>query len=452
MRHFIFFSVLLFFCSDAASAPKWVKQRPSDTQSYIGIGKASKSDPNYAQTARSKALAEMGAEIKVTISSNSLLRRMETNYQFQEEYVSSVHSSVMQTLEGYDTETWENKKEYWVMVKLNKTKYELRQRQKLDQAKMMASSFFQNARDAADRGEVGTAIVSYFKSIFALKDYLYEDLTHRTAAGSVNYAVDILTDMQKLYRRTHFVAANPVCKFEFSKQSQEQLSLQVMYSADRGDVPVHNLPVLFEFTQGEGILTPQSATDRNGNIQCTVNRLLSKRKLQEVTASLDVLSLLKGEDVNNPVFHHFFTGNDLPKVRFVIELNKPSAFFELDEVVFGNASTGLAFGNLIKADLNENFFTFTNNRTNADYLVKVTIAFRRLEEKIGTGYSVFLVGADLQISVISLSRRANIFSDGFFEVKGMMPGSYDNALRDAREKTLEKFRREILPKLEDVDI
>ena len=453
IRYFVLVLLMQFtLFTVAEGAPKWVKNRPVDASHYIGIGMSPKSDKDYAQTARKKALVEMGSEIKITVSVNSLLQRIEKNYQFHEEYISSVHSSVMQTLEGYETETWEDKKEYWVMVKLNKAKYELRQKQKLDQAKMMASSYFDRARDAADRGEVGTAIISYFKAISALKDHINDDLTHRTASGTVNYGIDIMTDLQKLYRKVQFKTDKPVCLFEFSKQSQEPLKLQAFFTSESREIPIQNLPVLFEFTQGEGVLSPQTTTDHNGNIQCVVSRLISKRKHQEVTASLDLASLLKGEDIADPLLSHFFPGEDLPKTRFIIEMNKPTALFESEEIVFGNTNTGMVFGNLIRADLNENFFNFTNNRENADYIVRLKLNFRKGEEKKGSGYSIFLVHADLHLSVISTAHKSMIFSDGFFEVRGMLPGSYEQALKDAREKTLDKFRTEILPKLEEVDM
>ncbi|MCL2073726.1 MAG: LPP20 family lipoprotein [Marinilabiliaceae bacterium] len=435
-----------------AKTPQWVKQRPVDNQHYIGIGMSLKSDKDYAQTARKKALVELGSEIKITVSSNSLLQRMEQNYHYQEEYISSVHSSVMQTLEGYETETWEDKKEYWVMVKLNKVKYETRQKQKLDQAKMMASLYFERGREAADKGEVGTAIISYFKAVSALRDHIGDDLTHRTAAGTVNYSVDIMTDLQKLYRKTEFKTDKSVCQFEFSKQSLDPLKLQAIFVSNTQEIPIQNLPVRFEFTQGEGVLAPQSTTDYDGFVQCVVSRLTSKRKHQEVTASLDLAALLTGENIDDILLRHFLPGDDLPKTRFIIEMNKPTAIIEIEEIVFGKKENAMIFGNLIKSELNENVFNFTNNRDNADYIVRLKLEFRKGEEKKGSGYSVYLVHADLHLSVISTANKTMIFSDGFLEVRGMLPGSYEQALKDAREKTLEKFKSEILIKLEEVDI
>lgn len=441
---------------DASSRPNWVKQRPSQPDFYLGIGMAFKTagdrDMKYAQDARSKALREMSSEIKVTIAANSLLHQFENNLSFREQFESKIYTSVAQTLEGYEVITWENKKEYWVMMRLNKDKYEMRRRQKLDQAKMLASSYFQSARQAAGRGEVAQAISNYFKAVTALQDHIGEDLTHRTVNGTVNYGVDIINDLRTLYRQIVFRPEKTSYLLEFSRQLQEPLSLNVFMNRNGDEIPVQGLPVAFTFSRGDGVLMPQPATNYQGNVQCAISRLISKRKMQEVTACLDLSSILKLENLDSPLLPYFFPGEDLPCTRFTIELQKAKAFIELDEVVFGQSDKNIPFGNMIRADLNENFFAFTTHREDADYIVRLSLRFRKGDERQGTGYSVFMVYADLHLSVISTQKNAEIFSDGFLEVRGMRPGSYDHALKEARERVLAKFRNEILPKLEEVDM
>jgi hypothetical protein len=440
----------------AAAKPSWVKQRPSGTDYYIGIGMAFKGaeDKNlqYTRDARSKALTEMCSEIKVTISSNSLLQQFEQNNMFREEFESKIHTSVAQTLESYEVVTWENKKEYWVMVRLNKEKYELRRRQKLDQAKMLASSYFQSARQAAERGEVAQAISNYFKAVTALEDHVGEDLTHRTANGTINFSIDIMQDLRQLYHQVVFRPIQPTYRLEFSRQLQEPLTVAVVMQNKNDEMPVNGLPVEFLFSNGNGVLIPQPATDLNGRVQCSVSRLISKRKQQEVTARLDLAAILKLENLDSPLLPYFFPGDDLPSTRMGIELNKATAYLDLDESVFGKENNTLPFGNSIKAELNENFFTFTDDRNVADYIVRLSLRFRKGDEKQGKGYTVFLVYSDLHLSIISAKQQSEIFSDGFLEVRGMRPGSYEHALKEARETMLTKFRNEILPKLEEVDM
>lgn len=459
LRKSLYLFLALFIITQTASAapkPRWVKQRPFDPAFYLGIGMAYKTDDDrdrhYVQDARSKALREMSSEIKVTISSNSLLHQFEDNNTFREQFESKIYTSVAQTLEGYEVETWENKKEYWVMLRLNKEKYALHRQQKLDQAKMLASSYFSNARKASENGEVAQAISNYFKAVTALQDHVGEDLTHRTINGTLNYGVDIMNDLRSLYRRIIFRPEKPVYQLEFSRQLSEPLTLSVAMSRNGDELAVPNLPVTFSFVSGDGVLLPQAATGMDGTVQCAISRLISKRKLQEVSACLDLAAIIKEENLDSPLLPYFFPGEDLPCTRFTIELNKAKAYLELDEVVFGRHDNNLPFGNIIRSELNANFFTFTNNPQEADYIVKLSLRFRKGDEKKGNGYSVFLVYSDMHLSVVSTKQETEIFSDGFLEVKGMRPGSYEYALKEARDKLLTRFQQEILPRLEEVDM
>ena len=106
----------------AKKKPQWVKERPNDPAYYTGIAMAQKTgdEREYVKTTRAKALKQMSSEIKVRISSNSVLHQLDNLAGFQEEYEAEIRTSVEQTLEGYEVETWQNRKEYWVWYESQK--------------------------------------------------------------------------------------------------------------------------------------------------------------------------------------------------------------------------------------------------------------------------------------------------------------------------------------------
>ena len=141
---YVLLLILIQLAVQSTAAPRkpgWVKQRPNDSNYYIGIAFSTKagSTIDYIQDTRTRALRELTSEIKVTISSNSILHQFENNNYFTQSYESKINASVMQTLEGYELETWEDKKEYWVMVRLSKAKHKLHKEMKLDRPKMAGS-------------------------------------------------------------------------------------------------------------------------------------------------------------------------------------------------------------------------------------------------------------------------------------------------------------------------
>src|SRR6056297_236483 len=105
-RQLSLLTVILLFAGITAmqaAKPKWVKKRPSEKEYYIGIGMAYKNQTSgldYAKRARTDALKEMASEIEVNVSSNSLMRKFEDNYEFRETFESEISTSAEENLTG----------------------------------------------------------------------------------------------------------------------------------------------------------------------------------------------------------------------------------------------------------------------------------------------------------------------------------------------------------------
>ena len=103
----------------APRKPAWVKQRPNNTDYYIGIAFSPKTGNtiDYMQDTRTRALRELSSEIEVTISSNSILHQLENNTDFYQSYESKINAAVLQTLEGYELESWEDDRDIFIGTK-----------------------------------------------------------------------------------------------------------------------------------------------------------------------------------------------------------------------------------------------------------------------------------------------------------------------------------------------
>ena len=441
----------------AKKKPDWVKQRPNDPAYYIGIGMTAKSgsEIDYKQGARSKALKEMCSEIQVTISSNSVLHQIENNFEFREEYESKVQTSVEQTLEGYEVLTWEDRKEYWVMTRLSKLKYEQRKKQKLDRVKMMATAYYDDAKKAVGQNDAYAALNYLAKAVISIKDHLEEDLTHRTVDGTYNVGTELFGAIQDVFRRLEIVPVQSVYQIQFSKDLQVPIGVNAQFKSDNGEMmPLRNLPLQFSFSKGEGVLTTETTTNRDGYAQIAVTRLISKRKTQEIVAGFDfsyVMNQEADEEIKK-LLNVFFPRKLMPVGRISLEIQKSKAYLITEEKIFGELSGSGPFSNMIKTELNENFFTFTNNMEEAEFIVKIKSDFVAGDEKKGQGYSVFLVFADFSISIIDNATQTEIFTDGLNGIRGMRPGNFEYALKEARKQTLEQFHKQIEQRLEQVDM
>ncbi|MBN2166532.1 MAG: LPP20 family lipoprotein [Marinilabiliaceae bacterium] len=458
MRLYIYTLICLNLISvnaHAAKKPGWVKERPNDPSYYIGIGRSDKtqSEYKYVTQARNYALREMSSEIKVLVASNSILTQFENNYELKEEFESKVQTSVTQTLEGYEVETWEDKKEYWVMMRLSKDKYELNRRMSLNKDKKLAATYYYSANKSKENGNIFEALNFYVKAIRTISNHLEEDLTYKSIDGDINLGIDLMKGVQDAFNKVDLRPEHDLYSIKFSQQMQYPISVTVTLNNDEDDLkPLPNFPIEFEFTKGDGVLTASSNTNHNGVATCSINRLISKRRLQEVTGKFQLSSLFKNDDECFKLLKLFFPAEIIPKAIIAIEVAKSKAYIISEENVFGEVTKYGLFTNMIKSSLSDNFFTFTTDIEDAEFVVKLVSDFVAGEEKKGNGYSVYIVYGGFNISVINAQNQVEIFSDGVSSVKGMLPGGFEHALKNCREKSYSYFEKFVLSKLEQVDM
>ncbi len=459
IRSLILTTLITLLFSNALYAkkkPDWVKQRPNDSSYFIGRSMSLKQDGdiNYRTETRNKALKQLSSEIKVNISSNSILRQFENNYQVKESFESNTFESIEATLEGYEVYTWEDKKEYWVMMRLSKEKYELQKKMKLDYAKKLSATYYIDGLKSVENGDIYKGLLHYIQAIKSIQPHASEDLSYHDINGNYNLGIDIFNAIQDALKKINLQSEKDAYIVQFSKELQIPLRLQATFSDNKGNKhPITNLPLNFSFTKGDGELITSGITNNQGEATCSVSRFISKRKTQEITAIFNALKLYEKENEETKVLlNAFFREESLPITRFNIEVQKSSAFLEIKEVVFGENPNTKTFGNMIKAELAQSYFNITNNKDDADFIVTINSNFIAGDEKKGKGYALFIVFVEFNISIYDNKNKMEIFVDGFSDLKGMLPGSYEHALKNAREKAKQKITDDILPKMEQVNL
>jgi hypothetical protein len=131
--------LILFLILSASGAfsqkkkPDWVLNYPILENDYIGIASASKSNPNYKELAKQNALNMLSNSISVNVSVVSVFAQNETNKQFTEEFNEVTKTQTKNFIEGFEIQAeWEDKKNYWVFIKINKQKFlENKERRKM---------------------------------------------------------------------------------------------------------------------------------------------------------------------------------------------------------------------------------------------------------------------------------------------------------------------------------
>tara|TARA_R110001583_G_scaffold61505_1_gene181640 strand:- start:611 stop:2002 length:1392 start_codon:yes stop_codon:yes gene_type:complete len=435
--------------------PKWVKNRPISSEYYIGISVVKKGMENYMQLAKNKALRDLASQISINISSNSVLHQFEDNTGFKEEFESQVKTSLVQELEGYElVASWNNRrgKEYWEYYRLSKKQYALLQRIKLNKAKKLAQSYFEEAKEYEAKLNLVQALSYYSKSIVALKEHLDQDLSVMTFEGSVNLGTEIYKRIQDIYSKTQFVPVNKHIKIEISTSVKDPFLVKANWASGEGEKELVNLPITFDFITGGGILNKKVNTDEFGYASSQLTRVTSKQKLQKVEAALDLSSILKHDDEDYELIRMFLTPDLAPKCSIILNVERLKAYMLFSEKIFGEDSRRSILKNAIKKELSENFFSFTEDKDSANVILDVKTNVTKGAIKEGRNYKVHIVYLDCFFSLTDVKSGFEIFNDAIYEVKGMKPISYNYAVKEAYEQAVEEIHNTIVPKLNQLDL
>lgn len=450
----LIFAILYSIDSDAKK-PKWIKERPILNDYYQGIGAVEKdgSQIDYKLSARSKALKELSSEITVTISANSILHQLENNNLVKESYESNTSLKTMQTLEGYEIETYEDSKNYWVYAKLSKAKYEMAKRQKLEKVKKLALINYQKGLNSQKEGDVNEAIANYLKTITALKDHLDEDLTIKSFDGDINLGSDTYTNLQHILQNIHFEPFQTNISVKLSRDLEIPIAVTATYKTGAIDKhPISNLPISFSFTKGEGDLCASSTTNYEGEAKCGISKVTSNIKRQQIRARLNIEPFLDSDATVANIQKAFVPIELLPETTISLEMQRSKAVIELKESSFCDRTNGKYLANELRSILNQNFFTYTDSINNSDFTIKLSVNFTDGGSKPSNGYTVYIVYGEIDMTVISNNTMEEIFSHRSSQIKGMKSGSYENALKDAASKCLKTFEKELIPELEQLEM
>ena len=437
--------------------PKWVKERPITPEYYVGIAVVKKdaNQTSYMQLAKNQALQDLCSEISISISANSVLKQFENNISFTEEFESNVRTSLVQNLEGYELAgSWDNKKgnEYWVYYRLSKNEYELRKRLKLNKAKKVAQTYFEQAKQAEEQLDIFQALNYYAKSIDAIKNHLDEDLSVMTFDGRMNLGTSIYNAIQNIFQRTNIQPAKKAIKLEISTSKKEPILVKASWQGENGEEIIPQLPLYIDFSKGEGVLTNQISTDEFGYASAQLSKVTSRQKLQEIQVGLDLSSILDPESENYELHKMFFTPESAPKGKIIINVERLKAYLNFNEKIFGEVSKRQILKNSLKKELSENFFSFTDDKKQAKVILNIDTNVTKGEIKEGRNYKVFIVYLDCFFSLTDRESGMEIFNEALYEIRGMKPISYDYAVREAYEEAVSEIHNVIIPKLNQLEL
>ena len=446
----VFAVFMLASCAShkANKKPTWVNQRPVNDAYYVGVGIAQKNNntQNYQQAAKKEALNDLISEIKVNVSSNSVLQSLQNNAEFKQQFESLVKITALNEIENYEVvDSWENADYFWIYMRLNKTQYADMRRKRMQNALARAEDFFTRAEELDVKTNYVQVLRLKLKALTAIQDYLNEDLQTFHKGRNVQLVNELISSIQKQLYLVSVKSKVGLLSGKVGKPIQHPFDVEVFFSdTSNGKLMVPYLPMKMIVEQGKMDFGAQTQTDQKGIASYSVARILARDPIQLLRLTADVQGTVKTDSINYAL-NNVLKNIDAPSTTLRVTVAPIKVFIEADEQNLSQKLASHPLETFIKKNLVIAGCNFVTNKQEADYVLKLTSNTKPLGIIWGNMQSAAL---NMSVSLVDNKNQAEIFKDGLQEIKGFQT-TPETAGIDAYKIAEQQFYKNVYPRLLD---
>lgn len=421
--------------------PEWLSAKPIQGAYYIGIGHSGKDGTNnYVQAAKKSALEDLISEIRVTISSTSVLSQIDANKEFQERYEQIIKSTATDEVQEYEqVDTWEDDRNYWVYYRLSKQRYkEIKDEQKRN-AVTLALDFFTKAKESERSGDNVQALGFYFKGFHAIEKYLAEPIRLEFEGREILLTNEIYASIQQLLNRMK-LTADPAELAVNRRVAQSTSSITVQASYKDSGKPVAALPLKASFEKGAGDVFPDYKTDPSGQTKVLISKISSRDLEQSVGVQVDLVSFA-GENASD-IYHLVAQKMVVPKTNILLKVQRPLVYITSIEKTLGSDKSNQQMTNRLKNFLTSSGFELTDSKDKAELWMDINAN----SEKGAVSGSIYITYVTAVIKVVSVANEKEIYATTLDRIKGYSL-DYERSSQEAYNKSLEVLEKDKLPEL-----
>lgn len=276
--------------------PNWVSSRPNNGFKFVGIGVADKARvADYKTEAKQNALFDLASEIKVDISTNSVLHSVSSNTSFDQSFNSMIKLTNSDNIEGYTlVDTYENEKQYWVYYELDKAEYAKRKEQKKQNtltkaANLIAASF----ADEKNKNFSG-ALKKRIQAFGILNPYLNEEINFDPTQSNGIKNVFELTNLIQNQLQTISITQPQI--IPVVKPYQPNYNA-IVYKVTTNGAGLNDFPFFLHSDDEYLKIEEHVVTNSAGDIQLKVNGVEPQFQLSSVTFNPDIEKLIANDSV-----------------------------------------------------------------------------------------------------------------------------------------------------------
>jgi uncharacterized protein YggU (UPF0235/DUF167 family) len=422
--------------SKAPPKPTWLSTKPYQDGYYTGIGHSQKDGSNnYIQAAKKSALDDLVSEIKVQVSTTSVLSQLDVNKEFSERYEQIIQTTAADEIEEFETvDAWEDESNYWIYYRLSITRYRQIKEEQKRNATLLATDFYQKGLQSEKNEERLQAIGFYFQALRSVEKYLAEPVRAVVEGREILLVNEVYAKIQTLLDKIE-VTVSPSSLQMNRRVAQDSHSViaSVVFKDTRK--VAKDVPLSAAFLKGAGVVFPDYKTDVSGQSKILINKIDSRDLEQSVGVKINIDAL--SGTANSPVYSLVAKTLKVPSAQVTMKVQRPIVYLTTNEKSLGVDRNSNQISNKLKNLMANAGFEFSDDKTSADLLLDVASD----SEKGSVNGSIHITYLTSVIKVASAREGKVIYTTTLDRIKGYGL-DFTRSSQDAYNRGLETLEKE----------
>ncbi len=409
--------------------PLWVSSRPNNGFKYVGIGVADKGkSSNYQIEAKKNALYDLSSEIKVNISSNSVLYTVQNNNNFNENFNSLINLTNTDNIEGYQLiDSYENEKQYWVYYTLDKADYANQKAQKKQQIISKATNLISLSFNDEKNKDFSSCLKKRIQAFGVLTPYLSEEINFdATQTNGIKSVFDLTSVIQQQLQSISLVQQKDLPILKPYQQTYAPLMYGLELSNNKS--PLQNFPFVVTSDEEKIKISEKTSTNNNGQLQLKVNYVEPINQTAAFALSPDISSLMGSDSLGRAGITVLKQFIQTPSLKVQARVNNINIFVTGTEKNFGKLTNLNLIQGIISQKFNGQEVQIVSKPADADYIIE---SIAETQEDISSDILENNYKIKLAALVISLQLKNNVTQEVIFKTQVNDVYGYANNLEKA---------------------
>lgn len=350
--------------------PNWVSSRPNNGFKYVGIGVSDKiKSSNYQMEAKKNALYDLASEIKVDISTNSVLYTVQNNNNFNENFNSLIKLSNSDNIEGYSlVDSYENDKQYWVYYQLDRQEYQNKKAQKKQQTITKASNLITASFYDEKNKDFSSSLKKRIQAFGVLTPYLSEEINFDPAqTNGVKNVFDLTSLIQQ---QLQSIAVVPQKTIPVLKPYQQTYA-PITYSLElKNKTPLQNFPLIVKSDDDKINVAENTVSNNNGEVPIKINSVEPLSQSVAFSLNPDISTLMGSDSIGRAGITLLKQFIQTSSLKVQANVSNIAIYISSVEKNFGKPTGLNSIETFIKQRFNGQEIRLTDKPAEADYIIE----------------------------------------------------------------------------------